>query len=237
MTNQRTIDTPSHRGRFGWERIGSDQLAVPVIIRANGVRYCPTRIVEQEIMKKYVTLPPSVFTCITLKSFYLTAVEARLLNEININHCDQRYGTEFFTTSDVIITAADIKALSRYLNVAKDIFSKNIRAQSSYFGLFKILSDPLNQSSTILVPYITKICNGESKRLIPSKLVKPFVSISQGTIDVAPSDWDVMYLRMLCVYAENGAQQNMTKDDRLLPLSGLIYTRTQTPIVYQVCDQ
>uniref|UniRef100_A0A6G1S983 Uncharacterized protein n=1 Tax=Aceria tosichella TaxID=561515 RepID=A0A6G1S983_9ACAR len=242
MTNQKAIDTPSHKGKFGWERLGTETTdvpgtaAVPVIVRTNEIRYCPTRIVEQEVIKKYANLPQSVFTCITLKSFYLTAVEARLLNEINLHHCDQRYGAEFFTTADVIISAADINGLTRFLNIATDLFTKNLQALT-YFGLVKIVTDELNPNATMLVPYIVKTYNGENVRFIPSRLVENFLTTSSVTIKSVPNDWDIMYLRLLSVYAENNLQQDITKDSRLISLPSLIYKTTQAPIIYQNCDQ
>lgn len=247
MTNHKAIDTPSFKGSFGWERLGSELDCVPVIMRTNETRYCPTRIVEQEIIKKYASLPPSVFTCITLKSFYLTTVEARLLNEINIQHCDRRYGSDFFTSKDVIISAEDIKGLVRYLNIARDIFSNKLHNHSSLYGLIKLTTDPLYPDNTILVPYITKNYNGQRIRFIPAKLVESFVAASHATIKGTPNDWDIMYFKLLCVYAEtysnpngpneNKPQQDISKDGRILSLTGLFYKKTQGPIIYQDCDQ
>lgn len=156
MTNQKAIDSPSYSGQFGWEKIGTEDFAIPVIVRSNGIRYSPVRIVEQEIIKKYDSLPQSIFQCITLKSFYLTANEARLLNDINFNHCNARYGETFFTTKDVIISSADVKELSRYLNISHEIFSRDLSRVAANFGVIRFFIDPLNRNYTILIPYITK---------------------------------------------------------------------------------
>ena len=126
MLEKTVVDAPSYMGRFGWERIGSGDFAVPVIIRSNNIRYSPTRIVEQEIIKKYGALPKNIFLCIRLSSFYLTAVEAKLLNQINFNHCGSRYGEEFFGIKDTILSATDIKELSRFLNVSQTIFTEGL---------------------------------------------------------------------------------------------------------------
>lgn len=156
MTNQKAIDSPSFTGQFGWEKIGTEEFAIPVIIRINGVRYSPVRIVEQEIIKKYDALPQSVFQCITLKSFYLTACEAKLLNDINFNHCNNRYGETFFCTKDVIISAGDVKELSRYLNISHEVFSRDLSRIAANFGVIKLVADPDKRNGIMLIPYITK---------------------------------------------------------------------------------
>lgn len=153
MTNQKvTIDAPSVLGQFGWERIGSDDLAIPVIVRSER-RYSPVRIVEQEIIKKYEALPQNIFQCITLKSFKLTSVEAKFLNNINFNHCNGRYGEVFFTQHDVIISAEDVKELSRFLNIALEVFTKGLQDLTSKLGAVRIEVSPGNASSSIIVPY------------------------------------------------------------------------------------
>ena len=157
MTNQKNIDAPSIGGQFGWERIGTDtDFAIPVIVRGSGVRFSPVRIVEQELIKRYEMLPQSVFQCITLKSFYLTSCETKLLNDINFNHCNSRYGDALFSTRDVIISAPDVKELSRYLNISHEIFSKGLTPQvNATVGLIKLVTEP-GQTGLIYVPYILK---------------------------------------------------------------------------------
>lgn len=158
MTNKK-IDNPSYAGQFGWERIGQDDFSIPVIVRSQDdgdIRYSPVRIVEQEIIKKYESLPQGVFQCITLKSFYLTAIEAKLLNNINFNHCNTRYGETFFSQRDVIISAADVKELSRFLNISHEIFTQNISKVSSFLGIIRLTINPDVHDQTLLVPYVTK---------------------------------------------------------------------------------
>lgn len=237
MTNQKCIDTPSQRQRFGWERIGED-LAIPVIIRTNNVRYCPTRIVEQVIIKKYATLPQNVFTCITLKSFYLTATEARLLTEINANHCNQYYGADFFSIQDVIISASDVMNLSRYLNVAKKMYSKEMQDINNYYGLIKIVVDPTNPSYSIVVPYIRKSYNnGQNSMFVPSKLVDSFVDITNISVKGHPTEWDVMYYKMLHYFSGNSAQLELTTEDRIIPINDSRYAKTGTTTISHNCDQ
>lgn len=172
MTNQKAIDAPSLQGQFGWERIGSTgNLAVPVILRSNSTRYSPVRIVEQEIIKHYDRLPQSVFQCITLKSFYLTSAEAKLLNDINFNHCNNRYGDNCFSTRDVIISAPDVKELSRFLNISVEVFTRDLTQVKENFGLIRFKTNPGPNSQTLLIPYLKK---GKLKR-VSSRLNYCFV--------------------------------------------------------------
>lgn len=236
MTNQKGVDTPSQQNKFGWVSIGDD-LSIPVIIRSNGVRYCPTRIVEQVIIKKYSALPQNVFTCITLKSFYLTQSEARLMTDINVNHCDQYYGADFFSIQDVIISANDVKQLSRYLNVAKRMYTKNFR-DCQYHGLVKVVIDPTNPNLTITVPFIRKSYNNDrSAMFVPSKLVETFVDLSSLMIKGHPTDWDIMYFKMLHYFSTNGAHHlDLTVEDRIIPINESTYASSRTPIITQNCD-
>lgn len=156
MSPQEAIDAPSFKGKFGWERIGpTEDLAIPVIVRNNQIRYSPVRIVEQEIIKKYGELPQPVFNCITLKSFYLTNCEAKLLNKINHHHSNNIYGEHDFYTKDVIISANDVKELSRYLNISYQIFLRDLSTIHEMFGVIKLRVDP-DQPNVMLVPYLTK---------------------------------------------------------------------------------
>lgn len=254
MTNCKN-DSPSQISQFGWERVGNDQLAIPVILRCDGVRYSPVRIVEQEIIKRYENLPHLVFQCITLKSFYLTTTEAKLLNNINFNHCENRYGEVFFNTKDVIISAEDAKGISRFLNISNIVFNKDLTQLCDKLGVIRIQPDPENSSMKSLIPYITrgrsytqsdvnfigdnanlsneavKNTDGQLRRFVPAKLVEPYLR-SSG-LQAAPNDWDIMYLKMLCMYSEINPALYPKRDDRLVCLHELRYASTNTPVLYE----
>lgn len=193
MTTNEPIDSPSVQGKFGWEAIVMDTLGIPVIVRSNKIRYSPVRIVEQEIIKKYGSLPQAVFNCITLKSFYVTSNEARLLNIINHYHCNNIYGDSDFYTRDVIISVADVKELLRYLNVSYKLFVEDPSRVASMFGIIKMTFEP-NSSNVMLIPYITKcklnFLNSVSTSLLSNGYPNPEFNspISlQRTIDQIPA--------------------------------------------------
>lgn len=233
---EKAVDGPSYRGQFGWEQVGTSDLAVPVIVRTNGVRYAPVKIVEQEIIKKYESLPPSVFGCITLKSFYLTAMEAKLLNEINYNHCNNRYGETYFCVKDVIISASDVKELSRYLNISHEVFCKDMAKVGPHFGVVELVVDPMDPGRTMLAPFVTKVHNGQLRRFVSFKVAESFAKASSTSVFSPPSDWDVMYLKMLSAYCNLELMPLITKEGHLTLLDGLIYKKNNNRLSYTDCN-
>lgn len=152
-----SVDEPSLFGQFGWERIGpNDTIALPVILRSDGVRYCAVKMVEQEIIRKFEDLPQAVFQCIVIRSFYLTLNEAKLLSAINFNHCNHHYGESFFTPKDVILSASDVKALLRFLNISHRIFNNELSHFKDSFGIVRLVIDPQNHNYKLLLPFVGK---------------------------------------------------------------------------------
>lgn len=227
------LDYPSRTGQFGWERIGQEDFAVPVIVRANNIRYSPVKIVEQEIIKKYSNLPQSVFQCIHLKSFYMTSYEAKLINLINIDHCNHRYGEYFYNSKDVVISASDVKDLSRFLNVSTAIFSNDLHKVSANFGVIKLYKDLSNPSDYLFVPYITKSYQDKPVRFVPTVLIDSFATKSRQSVRGTSTEWDIMYLKMLCIYCDNRMEHFLKTDCQIILLDGLLYTQTGDPIIYE----
>lgn len=234
MINPKT-DAPSFNGQFGWEKIGPEEFAVPVIVRNNNIRYSPVRIVEQEIIKKYDSLPQAVFQVITLKSYFLTNIEAKLLNNINFNHCLQRYGETNFTNKDVIISAPDVKELNRFFILSDYVFTRDLTEKKNKLGIIRFFSDPSKSDYALLVPYICKIYPGSegTVRFVPNKLMAPFVRHSNKTVKSSPNDWDIMYLKMLSIRCDNNSIDKITRDDFIVRLEGLLYLSTGNPIKYE----
>lgn len=226
MTNHKSIDGPSVKSQFGWELIGSEQLPIPVILRNNDIRYCPVRIVEQEIIKKYDSLPQSVFQCITLKSFYITAAEAKLLNKINFEHCNCYYGETMFGLKDVILSASDVTDLCRYLSISEKFFNGDPSDLKGKFGLIRIRVDPTAGEYYVIVPYLGKSYpqSKDGGRFIPLKLVENYIDKKSIRVQGKPNDWDVMYLKMLNLYSKNSNPDMITSEDFIILLDDLTYS-------------
>ncbi|KAK9889189.1 hypothetical protein WA026_004468 [Henosepilachna vigintioctopunctata] len=110
----KNIDEASVRGRFGWISIA--KVHIPYIIRGNEY-FCSVRMVELKVLNRYLTyLHPDIYNCTCIRSYYITEAESRLLNEINMKHCDCQFGREQFTTRDLIVRLNDADEFHKFLS-------------------------------------------------------------------------------------------------------------------------
>jgi len=75
-----------------------------------------------------------------------TAPEVRLLSHINTWHCDGFYGTEPFTTNDLIVSLSDVERFYSYLKFAYMVLSTggdNPAKDFSKCGFVKVNNDNL----------------------------------------------------------------------------------------------
>jgi hypothetical protein len=87
---KKALDDDSQRGRFGWHTISN--VHIPYMLRNGTDKYCAVRVAESKLLSKYLAyLKPDIYTCTCIKSFYMTEAEARLMNDINLKHCDGMY--------------------------------------------------------------------------------------------------------------------------------------------------
>ncbi|XP_018329512.1 uncharacterized protein LOC108739906 isoform X2 [Agrilus planipennis] len=107
-------DEESARGRFGWTTLG--KVHIPYITRS-GDKYCAVRMVEMKVLNKYLSfLHQDIYNCTCIRSYYITEVECRLLNEINMKHCDYQFGREQFTLRDLIVRLSDAVEFYNFLD-------------------------------------------------------------------------------------------------------------------------
>ena len=118
------VDASSAKGIFGWTTI--DDVNIPFMFR-EGVKYLSVRMVELKLLNKYPNVyPKELETRPPLASYYLTTAECKLLNEINMEHCQCEYGTKKFVTSDLIVKLVDFEEFYRIVKGAfpQDVLSK-----------------------------------------------------------------------------------------------------------------
>lgn len=109
----KNIDEESAKGRFGWTSMG--KVHIPYIIRS-GENYCAVRMVEMKVLNKWLNyLHQDLYNCTNIRSYYITEVEARLLNEISLKHCDYQFGKEQFTSRDLIVRLSDANEFYQFL--------------------------------------------------------------------------------------------------------------------------
>ena len=51
------------------------------------------------------------------QSYYITDIESKLLNEINLKHTDCHFGKEAFTSKDMVVRLSDSKEFYRFLDL------------------------------------------------------------------------------------------------------------------------
>lgn len=108
-------DEESARGKFGWVTLG--KCHIPFIFRY-GEKYCAVRMVETKLLNKYLSyLHSDIYSCTCIRSYYITDIEARLLNEINVKHCEGQFGREPFTTKDLVVRLQDAGEFYNFLDV------------------------------------------------------------------------------------------------------------------------
>lgn len=180
----KAIDEESIRGRFGWETIGKNP--IPYINRA-GEKYCAVRMVEMKALNKYLNyLHQDIYNCTCIRSYYITENEGRLLNEINIKHCDYQFGKEQFTQRDLIVRLSD--AIEFY-NFLCSCYTKLVNGETDSLGRSGFIR--INKES--VVPYTVY----NDQKYVPlfyfegeTENLKQRANKLEG--------WDLSYLKFCC---------------------------------------
>lgn len=112
-SSEDNIDEESVRGRFGWTTLGITD--IPYILRL-GDKYCAVRMLEMKLLNKYLCcLHQGIYSCKCIRSYYITDAESKLLNEINVRHCDYQFGKEQFTRKDLIVLLSDAEEFYQFI--------------------------------------------------------------------------------------------------------------------------
>jgi len=144
-------------------------------------------MVERKLLNRYLqVLPQEVNSCTSIRSYYLTDNESKLLNEINIKHTDCTFGKEAFTSKDLVVRLKDAKEFYKFLDLChKKLVLKKSNA-SDRCGFFRINGESV-------VPYTVK--NG-------TKYVPLFYFEGETDHLKLKSEevegWDLAYLKFCC---------------------------------------
>ncbi len=107
MDQENLLDEASVKGIFGWSTV--DGVSVPCLFRG-GKKFVSVRIVEQKLLSRYPSdYPEELKQRPPLLSQFITTSEAKLLNEINVEHCNYEFGTHPFTTKDLVVALEDFE--------------------------------------------------------------------------------------------------------------------------------
>lgn len=178
------MDEESFRGRFGWFTLGKNH--IPFILRTSE-RYVSVRMLELKVLQKYLTfLHQDVYNCTSIRSFYITDLEARVLNEINIRHCDYQFGKEQYTVRDLIVRLTDSVEFYNFLEVC---YNKLVNGSNNPIGRCGFIR--INKES--VVPYT--VYNLE--KYVPLFYFEGETENLKTKADQLEG-WDLAYLKFCC---------------------------------------
>ncbi|CRK90045.1 CLUMA_CG003769, isoform B [Clunio marinus] len=181
----RPADEESLKGHFGWESFNGGKIHIPYIIRQTE-KYCAVRIVEQKLLNKYLNvLHQDLYNCTSVRSYYITDVEARLLDEINFRHCDQCFGKEKFSMKDLIVRLSDAQKFQQFLEVCYKKLT-NFSTPNDKCGFIRINSESV-------VPYTVR----DGQKMVPLFYFEGETDNLKLKAD-SLSGWDLSYLKFCC---------------------------------------
>lgn len=180
------LDEESIKGVFGWTSF--DSVHVPYLLR-KGVRFAAVRIIEGKLLKRFLqVLPSDVYSCTYIKSYFITENEAKLLNEINIDHCEYQFGYDQFTPKDLVVPLDDAQQFYEFLGTCYYKLLDPNAPQSKQFNRCGFL-----KMNHVVTPYVLQ----NNIRYVPLLL---FEKDSDGLtakgrkVDV----WECSYLKLCC---------------------------------------
>lgn len=177
-------DEESVRGWFGWVQLG--KCHIPYIYR-RGEKYCAVRMVEMKLLNKYLNyLHQDIYSCTCIRSYYITEAESRLLNEINVRHCDNQFGRDMFTTRDLIVRLSDANEFYTFLDVCYSKLIQGTCNPKDRCGFIRI-----NKES--VVPYTVKNDN----KYVPLFYFEGETDNLKLKADKLEG-WDLSYLKFCC---------------------------------------
>ena len=119
------MDSASRHRIFGWTTLDGN-VNIPHLLRgADATKYVAVRMVEMKLLSKYPsTYPEELKQRAPLVSQFVTADEARLLDEINGIHCEYDYGrAPFVAGRDLIVRLNEFEDFYR---VVKKHFPEDV---------------------------------------------------------------------------------------------------------------
>lgn len=183
-SSEGNIDEESVRGRFGWTTLGAAH--IPYIFRS-GDKYCAVRMVEVKLLNKYLNfLHQDIYNCTCIRSYYITDAEGRLLNEINVRHCDYQFGREQFSTRDLIVRLSDAEEFYNFLDACYNKLLSGNQNVADRCGFIRI-----NQES--VVPY-TVYNNQKYVPLFYFEGETDNLKLKAEKLE----GWDLSYLKFCC---------------------------------------
>ncbi|XP_038221877.1 uncharacterized protein LOC119839587 [Zerene cesonia] len=177
-------DEASWKGHFGWDMLG--KCHIPYIYRS-GEKYVAVRMVEIKLLNKYLNyLHADIYSCTCIRSYYITEIEALLLNEINNRHCDSQFGREPFTQKDLVVRLSDADEFYNFLDVCYNKLLRGTTNNKDKCGFIRI-----NKES--VVPYTVR----DNQKFVPLFYFEGETDNLKLKADQLKG-WDLSYLKFCC---------------------------------------
>ncbi|XP_073960466.1 uncharacterized protein [Choristoneura fumiferana] len=177
-------DEASWKGHFGWDMLG--KCHIPYIYRS-GEKYVAVRMVEIKLLNKYLNyLHADIYSCTCIRSYYITEIEARLLNEINSRHCDGQFGRDPFTQKDLVVRLLDAYEFYNFLDVCYNKLLRGTTNSKDKCGFIRI-----NKES--VVPYTVR----DGQKFVPLFYFEGETDNLKLKADQLKG-WDLSYLKFCC---------------------------------------
>jgi len=177
-------------GVFGWKEIAG--YYVPFIIRVisgEELKFISVRMAETQLLSNYLhNLHADIYTFTSVKSYFITDSEAKLLNEINKKHNDSIYGNDkFYAGKDYIVRLEDALEFYTFIKVCYNKILSNITpGHIEKCGFIRI-------NSEYVVPY----CLKDDHKYLPLFYFDGEIELlSHCTVKL--EDWNLAYLQFCC---------------------------------------
>ncbi|XP_027851202.1 uncharacterized protein LOC114130424 [Aphis gossypii] len=178
-------DVESIKGRFGWITIEEcDVLYITRIINGEHLKFISVLMAETHLLREHLQyFNPDIYKCLSVIGHNITNTEAKLLNKINLQHCECMFGIhKFIAGKDCIVCLEDAQELKKFLVACYNKIQSNINDQTIQFGFIKI--------GLYFIPYYIK----EDQKYLP-------LFYFEGSTDdlligaVELKNWDLAYLK------------------------------------------
>uniref|UniRef100_T1JET0 Uncharacterized protein n=1 Tax=Strigamia maritima TaxID=126957 RepID=T1JET0_STRMM len=180
------LDIESAKGRFGWTTLGS--VHIPFLLRKDE-RFAAVRIIEGKLLKKFLqALPQDVYSCTYIKSYFITETEAKLLNEINSQHCDYQFGYDPFTPKDLVVPLGDARQFFEFLETCYSRLVDPSSHATNRCGFIKL--------NGAVVPYVLR----DGAKYVPLPFIEQELQALKTNAEKLES-WELSYLKFCCKVA------------------------------------
>jgi len=183
---EQTVNMVYLPGTFGWTEYGGQY--IPYIYRKSE-KYISIRMLYTHPMfsscKKF--MHPDIFSaCDHMARLPITDFEVRLLNEINLDHCNGIFGNNSFDLQDTVIHISDAYEFYQFIGFCSCKLTRGSKFSSERCSFISI-------NKKCLVPYIVR----NDQKLFPDFFFAGETDILE-THEEPITGWDLSYLMFCC---------------------------------------